>query len=155
MLLQIIKKSSLLLCVGAMVLFTSCNSEEVVEESADAVKESVNETQHKLIDAESTNDKVVEEGAVNTNEGIENTPLNTAPYVNNGVTLNPPHGEPGHDCAVPVGQPLNASAGANVNAPTVNTPTVNTPIVNNNVRLNPAHGEPGHDCAVPVGQPLN
>src|SRR5690554_139487 len=150
MLLQIIKKSSLLLCVGAMVLFTSCNSEEVVEESADAVKESVNETQHKLIDAESTNDKVVEEGAVNTNEGIENTPLNTAPTVNNGVTLNPPHGEPGHDCAVPVGQPLNASAGANVNAP-----TVNTPIVNNNVRLNPAHGEPGHDCAVPVGQPLN
>src|SRR5690554_3016939 len=115
MLLQIIKKSSLLLCVGAMVLFTSCNSDEV----------------------------------------IENTPLNTAPPVNNGVTLNPPHGEPGHDCAVPVGQPLNASAGANVNAPTVNTPTVNTPIVNNNVRLNPAHGEPGHDCAVPVGQPLN
>src|SRR5690554_1142804 len=150
MLLQIIKKSSLLLCVGAMVLFTSCNSEEVVEESADAVKESVNETQHKLIDAESTNDKVVEEGAVNTDEGIENTPLNTAPPVNNGVTLNPPHGEPGHDCAVPVGQPLNAAAGANVNAPTVNTPKVN-----NNVRLNPAHGEPGHDCAVPVGQPLN
>ncbi|WP_417266254.1 hypothetical protein [Brumimicrobium sp.] len=150
MLLQIIKKSSLLLCVGAMVLFTSCNSEEVVEESADAVKESVNETQHKLIDAESTNDKVVEGGAVNTNEGIENTPLNTAPPVNNGVALNPPHGEPGHDCAVPVGQPLNAAAGANVNAPTVNTPKVN-----NNVRLNPAHGEPGHDCAVPVGQPLN
>nr|WP_299200816.1 hypothetical protein [uncultured Brumimicrobium sp.] len=150
MLLQIIKKSSLLLCVGAMVLFTSCNSEEVVEESADAVKESVNETQHKLIDAESTNDKVVEEGAVNTDEGIENTPLNTAPPVNTGVTLNPPHGEPGHDCAVPVGQPLNAAAGANVNAPTVNTPKVN-----NNVRLNPAHGEPGHDCAVPVGQPLN
>src|SRR5690554_3408552 len=150
MLLQIIKKSSLLLCVGAMVLFTSCNSEEVVEESADAVKESVNETQHKLIDAESTNDKVVEEGAVNTDEGIENTPLNTAPPENNGVTLNPPHGEPVHDCAVPVGQPLNAAAGANVNAPTVNTPKVN-----NNVRLNPAHGEPGHDCAVPVGQPLN
>src|SRR5690606_34408873 len=26
------------------------------------------------------------------------------------VVLNPPHGQPGHDCAIPVGEPLNGQA---------------------------------------------
>ena len=34
-------------------------------------------------------------------------PATTAPtQISSQVKLNPPHGEPGHDCAVPVGQPL-------------------------------------------------
>lgn len=37
------------------------------------------------------------------------TPAATAPtQISSQVKLNPPHGEPGHDCAVPVGQPLPA-----------------------------------------------
>lgn len=49
--------------------------------------------------------------------------------------LNPPHGQPGHDCSIPVGSPLKAQAQTK-------------PV------LNPPHGEPGHDCSVAVGAPL-
>ncbi len=61
--------------------------------------------------------------------------------------LNPPHGEPGHDCAVPVGAPLNSGNTAPAVAPSSQP-------ANANAKLNPPHGEPGHDCAVPVGAPL-
>lgn len=92
-------------------------------------------------------------------------PGNTTPVtVNNSstVALNPPHGQPGHDCAIPVGQPLNGKSNAPVTPPTAPAmPTFTTtpqkvPISNSNssVALNPPHGQPGHDCAIPVGQPL-
>ena len=74
--------------------------------------------------------------------------------------LNPAHGEPGHDCAIPVGAPLDGSG--NTMNPTVmpapvpaTTPMpVASPVGGGSGMLNPAHGEPGHDCAVPVGSPL-
>lgn len=73
------------------------------------------------------------------------------------VALNPPHGEPGHDCNIEVGAPLNG---------TVNPVNITSPVLqgaggplNNSVpagvRLNPPHGEPGHDCNIQVGQPLS
>jgi hypothetical protein len=68
---------------------------------------------------------------------------------NDQVMINPPHGEPGHRCDIPVGQPLNAAAPANNTAPTVANNT------NEQVMINPPHGEPGHRCDIPVGQPLN
>lgn len=88
--------------------------------------------------------------------------------------MNPPHGQPGHRCDIPVGQPLNSSP-----AP---TPTANNAVVNSNNTINidpnslspgkvmidnngkqvktapgmnPPHGQPGHRCDIPVGQPLN
>ena len=77
----------------------------------------------------------------------------------NAVTaqLNPPHGEPGHDCAIPVGAPLDGSgsAGNNTMMPTpAPAPMPVADPVTGKGMLNPAHGEPGHDCAVPVGSPL-
>lgn len=41
---------------------------------------------------------------------VQNAPApSSAPaQISSQVKLNPPHGEPGHDCAVPVGQPLPA-----------------------------------------------
>ncbi len=72
--------------------------------------------------------------------------------------LNPPHGQPGHDCAIAVGAPLDGS-GAQNQPPSL--PTINQPIVQPNFQsgtaakgLNPPHGQPGHDCAVAVGAPL-
>lgn len=77
------------------------------------------------------------------------------------VKLNPAHGEPGHDCALPVGAPLKGAgeiqenikitspAGQNVTPAAAPSKAANT-----NVKINPAHGEPGHDCAKPVGSPL-
>lgn len=75
--------------------------------------------------------------------------------------LNPPHGQPGHDCAIAVGAPLKGSPAANAvptSAPTMNFPTA-TPSpspasTSGGQRLNPPHGQPGHDCAVQVGAPL-
>jgi len=98
----------------------------------------------------------------------------TSPSSSTASGLNPPHGEPGHVCEIPVGEPLNGSgkaAGATnqtINmAPPTNgaTPTFSTmppgspvnkaaPSGGGSGRMNPAHGEPGHVCEVPVGQPL-
>ncbi len=78
------------------------------------------------------------------------------------IVLNPPHGQPGHDCAIPVGEPLNgqapSSAPINVEqtAPqTISPIQLSKPQAPSSVKLNPPHGEPGHDCAVQVGAPLN
>ena len=76
--------------------------------------------------------------------------------------LNPAHGQPGHDCAVAVGAPLNSKtvqAATNNAAPKVNisqpAPASTTPVLNEKgQRLNPAHGQPGHKCEVAVGAPL-
>lgn len=94
-------------------------------------------------------------------------PANTAP-VNNGAAqaqtanagtakLNPAHGEPGHDCAIPVGAPLDGSGGKAPQAATLtqdNAAPANPSVSAEGKKLNPAHGQPGHDCAVPVGAPL-
>lgn len=62
-------------------------------------------------------------------------PLNNT-RSNQTAQLNPPHGQPGHRCDIPVGDPL---------------PTTSA---NNSVKINPAHGQPGHRCDIPVGDPL-
>lgn len=95
--------------------------------------------------------------------------INAAPQItpltnnNSAVAINPPHGQPGHDCAVAVGSPLNGKSNASASqpaaaiaSPVVNSPTQFIPVsnTNSNVALNPPHGQPGHDCAIAVGQPL-
>lgn len=73
------------------------------------------------------------------------------------LALNPPHGEPGHDCNIAVGSPLNGAANS-MNSPLPVMPASVNPVSNpttNRVRLNPPHGEPGHDCNIQVGQPLS
>lgn len=79
-----------------------------------------------------------------------------------GVTLNPPHGQPGHRCDIQVGEPLNAPA-ANSNPIQQSTIDVNnaipTPMPTSSPSsggggINPAHGQPGHRCDVKVGDPL-
>jgi hypothetical protein len=79
--------------------------------------------------------------------------VNTQPQSSGKVMLNPAHGQPGHDCAVAVGAPLNAPASKTTVTPTITTTSASAP-TSSTVRLNPAHGEPGHDCAVEVGKPL-
>ena len=90
--------------------------------------------------------------------------------------MNPPHGEPGHRCDIPVGQPLNGAAPQQINPSTQNiTVNPNTPVqidpnsvnpgkiaIDQNGKavttapgMNPPHGQPGHRCDIPVGEPLN
>ena len=106
-------------------------------------------------------------------------PNATAPTVNPGTSiptlnntgLNPRHGEPGHRCDIPVGQPLNSKPIAPASKLTVpaasilpTTPATNvvpvapaTSVLPSSPAsgLNPKHGQPGHRCDIPVGQPLN
>lgn len=74
--------------------------------------------------------------------------------------VNPAHGQPFHDCALPVGAPLVASdlpAQPDASTAPVNMqPQVQQqPATSQEVRLNPAHGAPGHKCELPVGAPLS
>ena len=68
---------------------------------------------------------------------------------------NPPHGEPGHRCEIPVGASLSGtppSSGPMDQLPPMGAQPADggggTP-----PGINPPHGQPGHDCAVPVGSP--
>jgi hypothetical protein len=89
-----------------------------------------------------------------------------------GANVNPPHGQPGHNCAVPVGAPLTTAPASGINATPAVTPGSGstaspagpiaapgapTPVpaqVQVAAGTNPPHGQPGHDCSIPVGAPL-
>ncbi|WP_415325159.1 hypothetical protein [Chryseobacterium sp. MMS23-Vi53] len=110
--------------------------------------------------------------------GVQPIQSSNAPVTAPG--MNPPHGQPGHRCDIPVGQPLNS---APAQAPQQGTQNVAVNAqqgqtiqidpnslqpgkfqIDNNGKaktvktakgMNPPHGEPGHRCDIPVGQPLN
>ena len=109
-----------------------------------------------------------------------NTTQATLPSTPTGVTLNPPHGQPGHRCDIAVGAPLpndgNVVAQAQSQAHPVSQGDA-MPVVSGGMpqqvvqvqqpqtqqsyvgpkgeKLNPPHGQPGHRCDIPVGAPLN
>ena len=90
------------------------------------------------------------------------------PASSGAIALNPAHGQPGHDCSIPVGQPLKSSGGGVSNGVQLTTTptqqqqqqqpiTVSAPTTQpiSGKKLNPAHGQPGHRCDIAVGAPLN
>ncbi len=98
-------------------------------------------------DEEKTTEATPQETAETTSQAAESKE----------VKVNPAHGLPGHRCDIPVGAPLNATAGSTQNTtPTSPPPSTSvSPIrVDQSPNVNPPHGEPGHDCSVPVGAPL-
>jgi len=89
--------------------------------------------------------------------------------------MNPPHGQPGHQCGIPVGAPLNSKPSQVPATPKVGSATTQqvsitpptesgsaTPAILNpdtaatatSPGMNPPHGQPGHVCGTPVGSPL-
>ena len=82
------------------------------------------------------------------------------PNANNAsgdIALNPPHGQPGHSCEIPVGQPLSQAQGGSVKSPQMNVQSTNKALdvaPGNTGKLNPPHGQPGHKCEIKVGDPL-
>lgn len=104
--------------------------------------------------------------------GIQSNSASAAKAVAPG--MNPAHGQPGHRCDIPVGQPLNsqpsaAPASQNITVGANNTIQIDPSTaaqakaaMNNSTQpvktapgMNPPHGQPGHRCDIPVGQPLN
>ena len=109
-----------------------------------------------------------------------NTTQATLPSTPTGVTLNPPHGQPGHRCDIAVGAPLpndgNVIAQTQTQAQPVSSadakpvvsggmpqvqqvqvaqPQTQQGVATKGQKLNPPHGQPGHRCDIPVGAPLN
>lgn len=93
--------------------------------------------------------------------------VTTSPAGSGTGKMNPPHGQPGHSCAVPVGAPLDGKAAGAAGAakpttdaqPAAKTVTAPPPqpagaATKVAAGMNPPHGQPGHSCAVPVGSPL-
>ncbi len=93
------------------------------------------------------------------------TTITTAPG------MNPAHGQPGHNCDISVGAPLNSAPTKKATTPTVtSTPTISqSPVITSTTPtitsapstvktapgMNPPHGQPGHRCDITVGEPLN
>lgn len=89
-------KNIAVLAFSALLLI-ACKKEETT-----AAEEAVTQTE----------EKVVEETAPET--ATTNT-AEPATFGNKNVALNPPHGQPGHKCEIPVGAPLDGSGGTTAN----------------------------------------
>lgn len=127
-----------------------------------------------------------EAGSQQSSVAINNTPkvslmdqagiqANAAPAaMATAPRMNPAHGQPGHRCDIPVGQPLNSQPAATPASQNISVGANNTiqidpgtaaqakVAMNNNAQpvktapgMNPPHGQPGHRCDIPVGQPLS
>jgi len=133
---KFIPKSFLIPVLAAFPFFISCKDEKVKEKAPAATQEATLEQKK---------------------QALENVAPNSTSTTNsanaNGGAVNPPHGQPGHDCAIPVGAPLNAASGSTNATPAINkTNAVPASISGNGV--NPPHGQPGHRCDIKVGDPL-
>lgn len=135
--------SAYILCLLVVFSINACNNNN----RPDIDTSLINITAPKTVPADSTS----------LLDSLSVTPIT----VNNSstVALNPPHGQPGHDCTIPVGSPLSGKPKINPQSPAPQaTPALTAPSqklpFSNGVALNPPHGQPGHDCAIPVGQPL-
>ncbi|MBK0370620.1 hypothetical protein [Flavobacterium agrisoli] len=121
-----------------------------------------------------TNTSVQTAAATNSTQQVQLS----QPVVSKTVTpkgMNPPHGEKGHRCDIPVGAPLNskpatttstsvpqatATSGEVSKQISVQPPvpallsTASTNPVTTAEGMNPPHGQEGHRCDIAVGAPL-
>jgi hypothetical protein len=167
------------LLVLATLFLVSCKKTETTD---DIVVDAEPET---TIDSVVTPPQTVP-AATTPNSVMYNTPntstTTTTPAAPAAVTtapgMNPPHGQPGHNCGIPVGAPLNTAAkpaaapqqskaatitSASTTPGTVTNNGTTVTTVNNNAAttptvtapgMNPPHGAEGHVCSVAVGAPL-
>lgn len=135
-------KSFMIALFVAAPLFTAC------KDNATTTEETINTPQEATLEQKKQALK-----------NVAPTQTTTQTTTNGSGAINPAHGQPGHDCAIPVGAPLNGSAATPATTPTqtINLNDNNSSPVkasSGSGAINPAHGQPGHNCAVPVGAPL-
>lgn len=116
--------------------------------------------------SKSNNTDATQTVAPNQLPAAQTVPVATTEQQSNssGLLTNPAHGQPGHDCAIPVGAPLkqNVSSSPSSSTPVLTTPSAPQPAATQTTttqpssgqKLNPAHGQLGHKCEIPVGAPL-
>ena len=163
LLLLIMKKKILLFGILSSVLFVSCKKEEVkpVEETQQPVQPFSGEAWLRQ-KVGSQNKQPVQQQAVQQS---------TTTQMQTTAGLNPPHGQPGHRCEIPVGAPLDSKPAQKTQSQTpqvVSSKSAEQPNVkinSNNTSntinaattppgMNPPHGQEGHRCDIAVGAPL-
>lgn len=147
----------ILLILGTIATtFVACSDDKSTETATSTVSDSnqislnnLNASPASTTDTGNNDAKTVE---INMDQATPAAPATTATPASGKV--NPPHGEPGHDCALPVGAPLGGGAAPAAPKAQINTmPSVPAAPAGTG-KVNPPHGEPGHDCAKPVGAPI-
>lgn len=156
-------KNTFIGLIAVSLLAASCKKDE----RATYLKEEANAGQPNVALNTTSKTALMEQAGIQSN--VAPAPMATVPG------MNPPHGQPGHRCDIPVGQPLNGQPAAatpatqNVNVSGSNTIQIDPNAVSpgkisldNNGKqvktapgMNPPHGQPGHRCDIPVSQPLN
>jgi hypothetical protein len=143
-------KYILAICAGSFLFFACDNSTDSAKEETVSSADTALQNNSQLA---APIDPVASQGS----QAV--TPQAATPTA---AGMNPPHGQPGHDCAIAVGAPLNSAPaaapaqGSNTitpafspaSAPVNQVPAATAP------GMNPPHGQPGHDCAIAVGAPL-
>lgn len=143
----------LLLLAG--LALNSCKNEQETKES----------TQTAVIPFTEVGNKMRNEAAAKVATPTNTTATN-APIVATAKGMNPPHGQAGHRCDIPVGAPLNSPATpAQPNSkvtttpqmtvtPTTSATATTTPTTPTPEGMNPPHGQEGHRCDIAVGAAL-
>lgn len=140
--------------IGCCNMLTACGSNEESANNSTEINttESVS-TETNAADGAAAGSEL-EQSLAGADAASDAPVVPTTTASSNGVRLNPPHGEPGHNCDLPVGAPLDGSAPAQPVAPAnVVPPATASPAVGSG-KINPPHGQPGHNCDYPVGARL-
>ena len=158
------KKKIFLLGVLSSVLFVSCKKDEEVkpvEETQQPAQPFSGEAWLKQT-VGGQNQQPVQQQAVQQS---------TTTQMQTTAGLNPPHGQPGHRCEIPVGAPLDSKPAQKTQPQTtqvVTTKPAEQPVMKINSNsgsttitgtstppgMNPPHGQEGHRCDIAVGAPL-
>ncbi|MDC8001690.1 hypothetical protein POV26_11625 [Aequorivita todarodis] len=129
-------KSFLIVLLAAAPFFISCKDKETPTDTTNTVQEATLEQKKQAL------------------QNVAPATTTTTTTANSGnQAINPAHGQPGHDCAIPVGAPLNGG-GTSSKTIQMNTDNANPIKAFSGSGLNPAHGQPGHRCDIKVGDPL-
>ena len=156
------KKRIILASVIVSILFVSCKKDEEVK--------SVEETQQpaQTFSGEAwLKQRVGGQGQTVQQPVQQQVQTQSQSQTQTAPGMNPPHGQPGHRCEIPVGAPLNSKPDSKTTQ-VVNSKPVEQPVlkVNSNSGsgtvvgsmtppgMNPPHGQEGHRCDIAVGAPL-
>lgn len=154
--------------VAVSVLTVSCKKDE----RATYIKEEASIQEPAVAANNSSKASILDQAGIKTS--TQSTAI-TPPTTVTAPGMNPPHGQPGHRCDIPVGQPLNSTPTQSTQNVSVNSNGAKTIQIDPNslqpgkfavdsktgkpiktaAGMNPPHGQPGHRCDIPVGQPLN
>lgn len=158
------KKKIFLLGVLSSVLFVSCKKEDEVkpvEETQQPAQPFSGEAWLKQTVGGQTQQPVQQQAVQQS----------TTTQMQTTAGLNPPHGQPGHRCEIPVGAPLDSKPAQKTQPQTtqvVTTKPAEQPVMKINSNsgsttitgtstppgMNPPHGQEGHRCDIAVGAPL-